>query len=74
MLAASMTHLREGLHYRVVGIRSDGTRDPRYRNLSWETAERVRYAMIQARVYDLVVIEDQHERRKPNRQEARRRA
>jgi len=69
-----MNHLRDGLHYRVVGIRPDGTRDPRYRNLSFETAERVRHAMIQARVYDLVVIEDQHERRRPNRQETRRRA
>jgi hypothetical protein len=47
------------LHYRVVGIRRDGTRDARYRNLSLLTAEQVRYAMVQARVYEQVVVEDQ---------------
>jgi hypothetical protein len=69
-----MIHLRDGLHYRVVGIKANGTRDPRYRNLSWETAERVRYAMMQAHVYHHVVIEDQRETKQPNRQQARRRA
>jgi hypothetical protein len=69
-----MIQLRDGLHYRVVGVKADGSRDRRYRNLSFETAERVRYAMIQARVYDLVVIEDQRARSPAARQESKRRA
>src|SRR5262245_3932974 len=47
------------LHYLVVGIRRDGTRDARYRNLSLQTAEQVRMAMVQAGLYRQVVIEDQ---------------
>jgi hypothetical protein len=47
------------MHYRVVGIHSDGTRDPRYRNLSLLTAEQVKVAMIQAQLYRQVVVEDQ---------------
>ena len=47
------------MHYRVVGIHSDGTRDARYRNLSLLTAEQVKVAMIQAQLYRQVVVEDQ---------------
>jgi hypothetical protein len=50
------------LCYRVVGIRRDGTRDARYRNLSLLTAEQVRAAMIQARLYEQVVVETQSAR------------
>ena len=54
-----MIDRQDGLHYRVVGIKKDGTRDPRYRNLSWLTAEQVQRAMLLARLYADVVIEDQ---------------
>jgi hypothetical protein len=47
------------LCFRVVGIRRDGTRDARYPNLSLLTAEQVKAAMIQARLYEQVVIEKQ---------------
>jgi hypothetical protein len=57
------------MHYRVVGIRHDGTRDARYRNLSALTAEQVKLAMIQAQLYQQVVVEDQH-RNGPGRDDA----
>ena len=54
-----MIDRQDGLHYRVVGIKKDGTRDPRYRNLSWLTAEQVQRAMLLSRLYADVVVEDQ---------------
>jgi hypothetical protein len=54
-----MSERRTELHYRVVGIHSNGTRDDRYRNLSFLTAEQVKVAMIRAQLYRQVVIEDQ---------------
>jgi len=59
MQSRGMIDRQDGLHYRVVGIKKDGTRDPRYRNLSWLTAEQVQRAMLLARLYADVVIEDQ---------------
>jgi hypothetical protein len=58
-LCTPMHELRSKLHYRVVGIRRDGTRDARYCNLSPLTAEQVKAAMIQAQMYRQVVVEDQ---------------
>jgi hypothetical protein len=54
-----MAERQTDLHYRVVGIRRDGTRDARYGNLSLQTAEQVRFAMVQAQLYREVVVEDQ---------------
>jgi hypothetical protein len=59
-----MSERQTNLHYRVVGIRRDGTRDARYRNLSFQTAELVRNAMIQAQFYRQVIVEDQSVRRR----------
>ena len=61
-----MIHFRDGLHYRVVGVNADGTRDPRYCDLSFRTAEWVRHAMLQARAYERVVIEDQRKAKRKN--------
>ena len=58
-----MIHIRDALHYRVVGIRRDGSRDSRYRNLSLVTAECVQYAMEKTRFYVRVEIEDQRYRK-----------
>ena len=60
-----MIHRLDGLRYQVVGIRGDGSRDVRYRNLSWQTAEQVKVAMIVSLSYDQVVIEDQLVRKLP---------
>ena len=56
-----MAERQLGLRYRVVGIRADGSRDARYSNLSWLTAEEVRIAMARSGFYDCVVIEDMAE-------------
>ena len=58
-----MPHRKKEHHYRVVGIRRNETRRVvLYKNLSWETAEQVRNAMIHSRMYQDVVIEDQTQR------------
>jgi len=61
---AEMTERR----YRVVGIRADGSRDARYRNLSRETAHQVRHAVVVSCIYRRVVVEDQNsEKEEPER-------
>jgi len=54
-----MAERQPGLRYRVVGIRDDGSRDARYSNLSWLTAEEVRIAMARSGFYHCVIVEDQ---------------
>jgi len=56
-----MAERQPGLRYRVVGIRADGSRDARYSNLSWMTADQVKIAMARSGFYDCVVIEDMAE-------------
>ncbi len=67
MLAGAMIDSLDRLYYCVVGIRHDGSRDPRYHNLSHETAVRVRSAMLQSRLYERVLIEDQRKRNRAAR-------
>ena len=54
-----MAERQPGLRYRVVGIRADGSRDARYSNLSWQTAEEVKIAMTRSGFYHGVIVEDQ---------------
>jgi hypothetical protein len=59
-----MAHRKERHCFRVGGIRANESRDARYSNLSWETAQQDRYATIQAGLYQQVVIEHQLERKR----------
>jgi hypothetical protein len=54
-----MVNKRGDLRFRVVGFRAKDSRDVRFENLSFETAEMVKSALIVSRFYSRIVIEDQ---------------
>jgi hypothetical protein len=56
-----MVNKRGDLRYRVVGFRANDTRDVRFENLSLETAEMVKCALIVSRFYSRILIEDQRD-------------
>jgi hypothetical protein len=54
-----MPEITDDLRYRVVGIRANESRDVRFENLSFLTAEMVMDAMKLSRFYSRLLIEDQ---------------